>query len=426
MLQKTPERQTAAEPDIAALLKEGGASGRIRRIVYFAIAAVMVAGSLLGWWMMRADTTAVVYTTQPVTRGDLTVTVTATGTVEPTNVVEVSSELSGLIASVSVDYNDTVKKGQPLAMLKTDKLQANVSVAKATLDARDADVAQAQASANDAAMALQRAQQLIAKGVATQETYDSAKSANDRAQAALAAAKANREIADANLSIAQSDLDKACICSPIDGVVLSRNVEVGQTVASSLQAPVLFTLADDLAHMQVQVDVDEADVGKVAVGDKATFSVEAFEDKTFPATIAQIRYSPETVEGVVTYKAILTVDNTERSLRPGMTATADIVVNQVKNALTVPNAALRYAPPVTQESRRNGAGLLGLLMPRRPERPTPPTVGKNGERVLWVLRNDQPVAVTVTTGATDGNRTEIVKGDLAPGDKVIVGQRTQA
>ena len=297
MLQKSPKPPAPAEPDIAAVLKEGSTSGRTRRIVFFVIVAVVVAGSVLAWMTLRPGTAAVVYTTQPVTRSDLTVTVTATGTVEPTNVVEVSSELSGLIASVSVDYNDTVKKGQALATLKTDKLEANVSVAKATLDARDADVAQAQASADDATMALTRAQQLIAKGVATQETYDSAKSANQRAQAALSAAKADREIAAANLSIAQSDLDKACICSPIDGIVLSRDVEVGQTVASSLQAPVLFTLADDLSHMQVEVDVDEADVGKVAVGDKATFSVEAFEDKTFPATISQIRYSPETVEG---------------------------------------------------------------------------------------------------------------------------------
>ena len=368
MLQQSPKPPVPAEPDIAAVLREGSTSGRARRLVYVVVAVLVVGGGLFAWWMTRAGTADVVYTTQPVTRGDLTVTVTATGTVEPTNVVEVSSELSGLIASVSVDFNDTVKQGQPLAMLKTDKLQANVAVAKATLDARDADVAQAQANVNDAATALQRAQQLIDKGVATQETFDTARSANERAQAALAAAKANREIADANLSIAQSDLDKACICSPVDGVVLSRDVEVGQTVASSLQAPVLFTLADDLTKMQAEVDIDEADVGKVAVGDHATFSVEAYENRTFPATISQIRYSPETVEGVVTYKAILTVDNTDLLLRPGMTATADIVVQQVKDTVSVPNAALRYAPPTAQSSRAH----------QRCRPPRPPDAGAAG------------------------------------------------
>ena len=179
MLQQSPKPPAPAEPDIAAVLREGSTSGRARRLVYVVVAVLVVGGGLFAWWMTRAGTADVVYTTQPVTRGDLTVTVTATGTVEPTNVVEVSSELSGLIASVSVDFNDTVKQGQPLAMLKTDKLQANVAVAKATLDARDADVAQAQANVNDAATALQRAQQLIDKGVATQETFDTAKSANE-------------------------------------------------------------------------------------------------------------------------------------------------------------------------------------------------------------------------------------------------------
>jgi HlyD family secretion protein len=427
MLQKSPKSQKPAESDIAAILKEGDSGRRFRRTLIVVAVAIVALGGLWVWWSAPSGTAAVVYTTAAVARGDLTVTVTATGTVEPTNQVEVSSELSGMIASVSVDFNDTVKKGQPLAMLKTDKLEANVELAKATLSAREADVLQARASADEAAAAFERAKQLMAKGVATQETYDAAKAANDRAVAALSAAEANREIARANLSISQSDLGKACICSPVDGVVLSRNVEVGQIVAASLQAPVLFTLADDLTKMQAQVDIDEADVGKVAVGDRATFSVEAYENRTFPATIAQVRYSPATVEGVVTYKAILTVDNADLSLRPGMTATADIVVEEVKDALLVPNAALRYAPPAAAESRRNGAGLLGLLMPRRPPRETmPAAAGPGGRRTVWVLRNDAPVAVSVTTGSTDGSRTQIVEGELAAGDPVIVGSRTSS
>ncbi len=426
MLQKSPAPPpSTAEPDIAAVLRQGGSSHRLRRSLYLVAVVIVALAGGSAWWWLHSSAATVAYITQPVTRGPLTVTVTATGTVEPTNEVQVSSELSGTIASVAVDYNDTVKKGQPLAMLKTDKLEANVELAKATLDARQADVTQAQASADEAAAAFKRAKELIAKGVASQESYDAAKAANDRAVAAVAGAIANREIAQANLDISQQDLAKACICSPVDGVVLDRAVEVGQTVASSLQAPVLFTLADDLTKMQAEVDIDEADVGKVAQGDRANFTVEAFGDRTFPATISQIRYLPATVEGVVTYKAILTVDNADLALRPGMTATADIVVDQVEDALQVPNAALRYAPPVAQQSRGNSAGLIGLLMPRRPSRQASEPAAANGNRsVVWVLREGKPVRVPVTTGASDGTHTVIVEGALKVDDRVIVASHT--
>jgi HlyD family secretion protein len=266
--------------------------------------------------------TALTYVTEPASRGDLTVTVTATGTVEPTNEVELSSELSGTIASVDADFNDTVKKGQVLAMLDTDQLKANVELAKATLAVRQSDVDQAETTLSEKESLLNRATQLAAKAISSTETLESAKADNDRATAALAAAKANLAIASANLEIAQSNLDKACICSPVDGVVLVRNVEVGQIVASSFSAPVLFTLAEDLSKMQVEVAVDEADIGSVGNGEPATFTVEAFHNRSFPATITEVRLSPETVEGVVTYKAVLSVDNSEQLLRPGMTATA--------------------------------------------------------------------------------------------------------
>jgi HlyD family secretion protein len=199
-------------------------------------------------------------------------------------------------------------------------------------------------------------------------------------------------------------------------------------VASSLQAPVLFTLAEDLTKMQLQVDIDEADVGKVATGDTADFTVEAYPNRKFPAVISQVRYLPATVEGVVTYKAILTVDNTDLALRPGMTATAEITVEEVKATLMVPNGALRYTPPATAEggSRNRGAGLLGLLIPNGPprERTVITKTGGNSQRTLYVLRDGAPVAVQVTTGATDGSHTAIVSGDLKEGDKVVTGSRT--
>ena len=489
MLQKSPPKpQTAAETEIAAVLKEGGTSRRIRRFLYAFAAVALAAAGIWYWWSANVGGPDVTYATLPVTRGELVVTVTATGTIQPTNQVDVSSELSGTVGSVPVDFNDIVRQGQTLATLKTDKLEANVAQARAQLAAREADVAQAEAGADQAAIAFKRAEQLISRGVATQETFDSAKAASDRAVAALAAAEANRDIAIANLQISRSDLAKADIVSPIDGIVLRRNVEVGQTVAASTSAPVLFTLADDLGKMQLEVDIDEADVGDVSEGDQASFSVAAFNDRTFLATVSQIRYAPATVEGVVTYKAILSVDNAGLLLRPGMTATAEITVDRVADALLVPNAALRYTPPDTtaESAGPGGGGILGLLSPRgirlgAPRGPPAPGPAGNGPgaagqpggvppgavgpagapdgtplrelaeqggipdraafqssaergvagpraaapvRRLWVLRNAEPVAVMVRTGVTDGSRTEIIGGDLTVDDAVIVGSRT--
>jgi len=348
--------------------------------------------------------------------------VTATGTVEPTNEVSISSELSGTVREVLADYNDTVKAGEVLARLDTDKLKASVSLAKATKAAREADVQQAQATADETAATLTRTSDLAAKGLSAQQALDSAVAADDRAQAALASARANLQIAEANLSIAETDLTKAEIVSPIDGVVLSRDIEVGQIVAASFSAPELFTLAEDLGKMQLEVDVDEADMGKVKAGDPATFTVEAFSNQRFPAEITMVRYSPETVEGVVTYKAILTVDNSDLVLRPGMTATADITVETVKDTLQVPNAALRYSPPVETVSRNSGSGLIGLIMPRPPSRNSQ-TASNGTSSEVYVLRNGAPVAVPVEVGSSDGTNTAVT-GDLKAGDSVIVSSRT--
>ncbi len=429
MLQKTPEtgdpvRQSSPNSEIGAVLASGRKSGRRRRVVTIAVVVVAALAGLGAWLMSGSGGPSVTYSTQPVTKGDLTVTVTATGTVQPTNEVSISSELSGTVRSVAADYNDTVKKGEVLARLDTDTLNANLALAKATLAARKADVAQAQATVTETDIGLKRAVDLLARNVSSQQTLDSAKADSERAKAALAAAEANAKIAEANVSIAQTNLAKAEILSPIDGVVLSRDVEAGQIVASSLSAPTLFTLAEDLTNMQLEVGIDEADMGKVKHGDKATFTVEAYPGKSFPAEIAQVRYSPATVEGVVTYTAVLTVDNSDLLLRPGMTATADITVETVKDAIQVPNAALRWSPPVTAErSSGRGAGLLGLLMPRRPARSQPPAGATNGRAKVWVLRDGAPVAVPVKVGSSDGTHT-VVTGKLTVDDKVIVASRT--
>ena len=427
MLQKSPASpdsasETAPDSDVAAVLASGRRHPR-RRLIAIGAAVLAVLAAAGFWLTSGSGGSAVTYTTQPVTSGDLTVNVVATGTVQPTNQVSISSELSGTVRTVLVDYNQTVKQGQVLAQLDTDKLNANLALAKATLAARQADVLQAQATVDQTAAVLTRTIDLAGRGVSASQTLETAQADSDRAKAALASAKANQQIAEANVSIAETDLSKSEIKSPIDGVVLSRAVDPGQIVASSLSAPVLFTLAEDLSEMQLQVGIDEADMGKVKQGDTATFTVEAFPGKKFPATISEIRYSPATVEGVVTYTAVLTVDNAELLLRPGMTATAEITVETVKDAILVPNAALRYAPPVTTTTSRQGAGLLGLLMPARPSRQQPTATGADGTRRLYVLRDGEPVAVSVKVGASDGTHT-VVTGDLTTKDVVIVGSKT--
>lgn len=387
-------------------------------------AGIAVAGIALAVWVfaLRGDSTDVVtYQTAEVTRGDLSIAVSATGTVEPTNEVDISSELSGTLVAVEVDFNDSVEVGQVLARLDSTKLEAEVQVRQASVTSAEAQVAQAQTSLTEAYDNYTSAEALDARGVTSHLTFVAAKAAYERAVAALQIADAARVLAQANLELTQADLAKAVITSPIKGVILDKAADAGQIVASSLSAPTLFTIAEDLASMQLQVDVDEADIGMVAVGNPATFTVEAYDDKVFPAEITEVRYAPETVDGVVTYKAILMIDNSDLLLRPGMTATADITVTDLTDALLVPNAALRYAPPqaAVPEDSDSGSGLLGLIMPRRP----PGTSGSNsGDKSVWVLRDKVATEVPVRTGLSDGKLTAIVEGDLAAGDLVITDQ----
>jgi HlyD family secretion protein len=407
-----------------------GASTRVssrmkRLLVWTGVLAVLV---VIGgaWWLTRSAD-GVRYETQVAQRGDLTVTVSATGNLQPTKEVDVGIEVSGTIRSVDVDYNDKVKVGQVLARLDTTKLEAQRLQAQAALEAARAKVQQAQAGAQEARAQLSRLKQVQALSggkVPAQHELDTAQAGLERAQADEASAHAAVAQARATLEATQTDLSKAVIRSPINGVVLKRSVEPGQTVAASFQAPVLFTIAEDLSQMELQVDVDEADVGSVKAGQSATFTVDAYPGRTYPARIKTVYYGSETVEGVVTYKAVLTVDNADLSLRPGMTATAVITVNQVHNAVLVPNAALRFTPPArtaTPEGSSRGGGLIGRLFRpphfnvKRPEN----TKGPN-QRV-WTVRDGVLQPLDIITGATDGTMTEVKSGALEPGMPVVTG-----
>jgi len=396
------------------------ATGKWRPSLLVALVVAGVAFAVLGWVVFRGAETGRgdSYVTTPVARADFKVTVTATGTVEPTNLVEISSELSGTIESVNVDFNDTVEAGTVLAALDTRKLEAQLAIAKAAWDAASAKVAIAKAALDKARGDYDIARTLENRGVTSHQAFSAQEATLRQAEAAMQSAEADQALALATLDLHRADLENACICSPIKGVVLHRAIDPGQIVAASLTAPVLFSIAEDLREMKLQVDIDEADIGRVAVGNAATFTVDAYEDKQFPATISQIRFAAEIINSVVTYKAVLEVANSEMLLRPGMTATAEITVAEVQNALVVPNGALRYAPRQTDDAKGDdaGSGLLGMLMPRTPETRT-----VSSGRAVWVLRDNQPMQVTVRAGNTDGEVTEILEGALTEGDLVITG-----
>lgn len=389
-----------------------------RRWLRLASAVLVV---VIAWWAWShwRGAAPVRYQTQPLARGGLTVTVSATGTLAPTNTVDVGIEVSGTIATVEADYNDRVAVGQVLARLDTTKLKAQVLQTQAALASARARVQQAQASVRESQLRLTRLQRLRETGgYVSEQDVDSAQAALDRNRADAASAAAAVQQTQATLDANRTDLAKAVIRSPIDGVVLERSVEPGQTVAASFQAPVLFTLAEDLAHMELEADIDEADVGTVREGQEASFTVDAYPDRRFPARIEQLRYGAETVEGVVTYKAILEVDNAELALRPGMTATASIVVQQVQDALLLPNAALRFAPAAAAADAPSG-GFMSRVMPH-PPRSTAPADMASGDSRVWVLQDGAPQPVAVATGSSDGVNTVLVGGPLQEGTAVIV------
>ncbi|MEM8643313.1 MAG: efflux RND transporter periplasmic adaptor subunit [Pseudomonadota bacterium] len=410
------------QAEIESALGIGKAPSPFRRfrtvvLVGLALSAVLLVFALVGG---NGAAGGFRYVTEPAIRGDLTVTVTATGTVQPTNDVEISSELSGIVRSVFVDYNSTVTEGQALAELDTRKLKSTVDSSSARLQAAKAKVSEAEASVAETRLDFERKARLAKTQAGSILELEVAEAKLKRALATEESAKADVASASANLTLAETDLEKALIRSPITGIVLSRNVEPGQTVASSLQAPILFTIAEDLTKMEVQVDVDEADIGKVREGQSASFTVDAYPGRRFDAEIRELRFGSEVVQGVVTYKAVLTTDNSELLLRPGMTATAEIVVAEVNDTLTVPNAALRFVPP--SAAPKDERSFLQRMMPGPPRLRKPSGTGQPAgpERQVWILRDGVPEARSVLIGATDGKRTAVVQGQLKAGEGVVV------
>lgn len=412
-------------PDLKAILSAQSHRGFARRwrLPMLAALALMLA---LAYWRFAGDgeNDGPRYQTETVQRAALVVNVTATGNLEPTNQVDLGSELSGTVAAVFVDDDDRVSQGQVLARLDISKFEDAVARSRAALAVAEAGLEQARATVTEARAKLTRFREvarLSNNKVPSQTELEAAEAELARGDANVASARAGIAEARATLRSDETNLNKAHIRSPIDGVVLQRAVDPGQAVAASLQAVTLFRLAEDLTRMELKVDVDEADVGQVRPGLDVSFSVDAWPDRRFDAVITRVGFNASDDDGVISYPAVLQVNNDDLSLRPGMTGTAEITTVTREDALLVPNAALRFSPTQAVTARRS-RGLVGSLMPRPPARSatTRPasTRNGNGQRV-WVLRAGEPTALAVNTGASDGRYTEITGGELQAGMAVI-------
>jgi HlyD family secretion protein len=401
---------------------------RWRTGLFWLVAVLAIAGgaAMLGKYRAAAAEAPIRYRTAEARIGDLTVLVTATGQLQPIKEVEVGSEVSGIIDAVLVDYNDYVKAGQVLARVNTEKLDAQVRQDKAQLETARAKVEDAKVTLEETESSYKRileARERSKGQLPSKQELDTAKAAFDRAKVAVVSAQAAVTQAEATLAMDQTNVSKAVIKSPVNGVVLSRKVEPGQTIAASFTTPTMFVLAEDLRKMKLQVNIDEADVGQVKIGQKVSFTVDAFPGRPFPGKITQLRYESTTTNNVVTYLAEISVDNHEMLLRPGMTATASITVQDVKNALLVPNVALRFTPAAVSKPA-DQRSWFRKIMPGPPPRSTKTTTNEDdaahvGSRV-YVLRDQQPVAVAVKTGVTNGKVTEVLSGSIAPGVPLVV------
>ena len=335
------------------------------------------------------------------TTGDVKATVTATGTMNAVVTVLVGTQVSGTIKMLYVDFNSPVKKGQVLAQIDPATFQAQVGQAKANLLLAKANVEKAEAALVDAKRTMERNRVLFAKNFIARSDLDTSETNYQSAAAQLSASKAQVEQAKAALDFAETNLRYTRIVSPVDGIVISRNVDVGQTVAASFQTPTLFNIAQDLTKMQIDTNVDEADIGKIKMGQHVEFTVDAYPDTTFAGKVSEVRSAPITIQNVVTYDVVVKVDNPELKLKPGMTANVSIILADKKGVLRIPNAAMRYRPAERGTERGKEASI------------------QKGPGV-WVLENKKPKRISVVLGISDGNYTEIASGDLKEGDEVII------
>lgn len=404
--QSTPHQMAS---DVNRIIRSEHSRNRAGKLIAVLAIPVVVAVLLFLLWPAEA---VPVWQTHAIDRGDMILTATATGSLEPKSEVSVGAEISGRITQVLVSDNDHVSKGQTLALFDTDELNVALDQAEAQLALAKASLAEAEATLKEALAGERRTNELWDRGTAAQADVDAAAAVRQRSEAKVAYARASVRQAQASVSQARTRLEKAVIRSPIDGVVLQRSIEPGNTVAASFQAPVLFLLAEDLGQMELHVSMDEADVGLVEAGQPATFTVDAWAGRQFQARVLKVYLYPNIENNVVTYTTVLSVDNRDGLLKPGMTATATIETGRRQGVLRVPNAAFRFTPPSQSADTgglfRHPAGRAGN--------------GRSGpSNTVWLLKEGKPERKVVSTGATDGLYTELTGNELSAGDEVIVG-----
>jgi len=413
-----------------------------KRIILLIIVLLVLAGTGYGFRLWNQGAKESPYISVAVEKGNITQVVTATGTLSAVITVQVGSQVSGAIDKLFADFNSKVKKDQVVAQINQDKFKATVDQGRANLLAAKANVAKAKASLEDAQRTLERNKELRKRDLIAQSDFDTSQANYDAAAAQYEVNRAQVNQADAALNQSKVDLDNTVIRSPVDGIVVSRNVDVGQTVAASLQAPILFLIANDLSKMQVDTNVSEGDVGNVWVGQDVSFTVDAYPSRRFRGKVLQVRNAAIMVQNVVTYDAVIGVDNTELLLKPGMTANAEFLVNRKEDVLKVPNAALRFRPlserqtPQQAAAARQAAGANAVPGGGGPGgRRGGPAGGGQGARsregagnrqgTVYVLRDGKATPVRVRLGISDGTYAEVLGGELQINDQVILAIASQ-
>lgn len=427
-----PEPSESVRPpprkeDVLKLVNTGRTQRKLGTFLVLGFALALV-GAGVWYWRTEASTPPVTrFVTVPAKVGDLAETVTATGTLSPVDAVELGAEVTGRLTRVLVDVNDRVEAGQVLAEIDPEQLSARVQEARAQLGSAQANVASAKATLAEAELKATRVRALGERQLASREEVETAEATLERAKAAVSSANAQITVARAGLSSAETSLQKAIIRAPIAGVVLMRAVEPGQTVTAGFQTPVLFTLARDLTSLELDVEVDEADIGKVKEGQTATFVVDAYPDRVFKSTLVQLHNMPKAEATVVTYAAVLSVDNSDMLLRPGMTATATIVTRKLEKQLLVENRALRFEPPATKSAQGSQRSVLplpgfrgGPRLGPRPGASAGAARPAEGERVFVERGPGQLKRTAVSVIATDGLKSAVSSKDLKAGDQVVV------
>jgi HlyD family secretion protein len=400
----------------------GRRGGRVARALLWLVIVGGVITAVAAWRAGAAEPPAQ-YQTATVEKGTLTVTITATGEVQSLTQVNIGTEISGVVESVNVDFNSPVVVGQVLARVNTEKLDAQAAQARAGLLSAEAKRLQSQATLEEAQAELaklQHVRELSGGRIPSRLEIDAQEATVKRAQADQASVAAQVAQSQASLAAIETDIRRAIIRSPIGGIVLDRQVDPGQTVAASFQTPTLFTLAEDLTKMKLIIDVDEADIGVVRVGQRARFTVDAYPGQSFESTVKDVRSTPTTSNGVVTYQTVLTVDNAERLLQPGMTATAEITVTEVQDAVLVPNAALRFTPPAAMQAAGGGFSLL----PRPPGSQRRDRAADGASPRVWMQTGESLRSIELALGPSNGSMTVLRGGDLVPGTPVIVDLAT--